>query len=82
LLLHLGQLFLLVLKLLLKGQRSVVEQLLNLVLIGLLDAYLRQNELGVLNGGRIPKGGHMPSELNQRHQRFLQEMKNLRLRRR
>jgi microsomal dipeptidase-like Zn-dependent dipeptidase len=66
-----------VLKLLLKGQHNVVEQLLNLGLIVLRDAYLRQNELGVLSGERTQEDGHTPSGLDLLHQRFLQERKTL-----
>jgi hypothetical protein len=60
-------------KLLLKGQRSVVKQLLNLGLLDVLDAYLRLNELVVQSGERIQEDGHTPFEPNQQHQRYLQE---------
>jgi hypothetical protein len=77
LLLHLGQLSLSEQLLLLKGQRNVVEQRLNQGLLDVLDAYLLQNELGVLNGERILEDGHTPSGLDQHHQRFL--LRNLNL---
>jgi hypothetical protein len=63
--------------LLLKGQRSVVEQLLSLGLLVSLDAYLLLNELVVQNGERILEDGHTPSVLSQQNQRFLQERMNL-----
>jgi hypothetical protein len=63
--------------LLLIGQRSVVEQRLNLELLDVLDAYLLQNELGVLNGERILEDGHTPSGLDQHHQRYLRDCRML-----
>src|SRR4030042_1986580 len=67
-LLHLGQLSLLVLMSLHQGQRTSVELLLSLGLLAWLGAYLRQNELGVLNGERTREGGRMPSVRDLRHQ--------------
>jgi hypothetical protein len=77
LLLHLGQLSLSEQLLLLKGQHNVVEQRLSQVLLDVLDAYLRLNELVVQNGERILEDGHTPSGLGQHYQRYLQERKNL-----
>jgi len=44
---------------------------------GVLDAYLRLNELVVQNGERIPKDGHTPFELDQQSQRFLRDCQRL-----
>jgi hypothetical protein len=46
---------------------------LNLGLPGVLDAYLRLNELVVQNGERILEDGHTPSGLDQRYLLFLQD---------
>jgi hypothetical protein len=71
--LHLGQLSLLVLRFLHPNQHSAVALRLNLELLDGQDAYLRQNEVVVLNGERILEDGHTPSELDLRRQLYLQE---------
>jgi hypothetical protein len=53
------------------GQHSVVEQLLNQGLLGVLDACLQLSELTAQSEERIQEDGHTPSELNQQHLRFL-----------
>jgi hypothetical protein len=71
--LHLGQLSLLVLKFLHPNQHSAVALRLNLGLLDGQDAYLRQNEVVVLNGERILEDGHTPSVLDLLRQLYLQE---------
>jgi hypothetical protein len=72
--LHLGQLSLLVLKFSGLNQHSAVALRLSQELLDVQDAYLRQNEVVVLNGERILEDGHTPSELDLLRQLFHREM--------